>query len=149
MTAAMEFPRRLPWHYWVVTVLALLWNAFGAYDFVMSLTAGETYMRQMGMTQAQIDYYNAMPVWMLAAWVLGVWGGVAGAVLLALRSRWATHAFIASLVGMVLNLIYTHLLTNGGDVMAGQATVMSAVITAVCIFLVWYAWRMTKRGLLR
>ena len=34
-----------PWHLWVVGIVSLLWNAFGAYDFIMTNTQGEAYMR--------------------------------------------------------------------------------------------------------
>lgn len=69
---------KTPWHLWLVGVLSLLWNGFGAYDFVMTNTQGEAYMRASGMTQPMIDYYNAMPTWMYGPWVLGVFGAVLG-----------------------------------------------------------------------
>jgi hypothetical protein len=29
-----------PWHLWLVGVLALLWNSFGAFDYVMTIPTG-------------------------------------------------------------------------------------------------------------
>jgi hypothetical protein len=140
---------RTPWHYWLVAAIAVLWNGFGAYDYICSNTQGDAYLRSMGMTEAQISYFHAMPAWMTGVWALGVWGAVAGSVLLLFRSRWALHAYVASLIGLLLSLVYTHLMSNGGEVMGQQGVVMNAVITAGAIFFVWYAWRMTKRGVLR
>ena len=40
---------KAPWHLWAVGGLAVLFNAFGAYDHVMSLTQGAGYMASMGM----------------------------------------------------------------------------------------------------
>jgi hypothetical protein len=60
---------RAPWHLWVVGVLTLLWNGFGVYDFTMSLTQGEPYLRSMGMSDAQITYFNGMPSWTWVAWI--------------------------------------------------------------------------------
>lgn len=37
--------RRTPWHVWTVGGLATLWNAFGCYDYVMTMTGGEEYLR--------------------------------------------------------------------------------------------------------
>ena len=72
---------KTPWHVWLVGGLSLLWNAFGGYDFIMTNTQGETYMRASGMTQPMIDYFNAMPTWMYVPWTLGVWGAIAGSIL--------------------------------------------------------------------
>lgn len=150
MTATLEGGRAsAPWHYWVVVVVAVLWNGFGGYDFVMSNVDGDAYMRGMGMTDAQIAYFHGMPPWMIADWAVGVWGAVLGSILLIFRSKWALWAFVASLIGMLGSWVYTHVLTDGGEIMGQQALVMSGIITAACVFFVWYAWLMTKRGVLR
>ena len=75
MTLARE--DRTPIWFWIVAVVALLWNAFGGYDYTMSHLQGEAYYRQVGMTEAQIAYMAAYPTWMHGAWALGVWGAVA------------------------------------------------------------------------
>lgn len=141
---------KTPWHLWLVGVLSLLWNAFGGYDFVMTNTQGETYMRGMGMTQPMIDYFNAMPTWMYVPWTLGVWGAVAGSILLLLRTRWAVHAFALSLIGAVVSLIFGLMNPMPGlpPEMAAMAY-MPWVIAAIAAFLLWYAWTVRKAGILR
>lgn len=137
-----------PWHLWAVGVLSLLWNGFGAYDFVMSLTQRETYWRASGMTDAMIAYYNAMPAWMYVPWVVGVWGAVAGSILLLMRSRFAVHAFALSLLGAVISLLYGAVIDKAPappPEMAAMAY-MPYVITLIAAFLAWYAWTMRQKG---
>jgi len=93
--------RTTPWHLWVVGAVALLWNGYGGYDYLMSHLQGAAFYEQVGMSDAQIAYMAAYPAWMHAVWALGVWGAVAGSVLLLLRSRFAVHAFILSLLGII------------------------------------------------
>jgi hypothetical protein len=143
MTETMDTRATAPWYFWAVAVVALLWNAFGGYDYAMSHLQGLAYFRQMGMTDAQIAFLGAYPAWMHAVWAIGVWGSVLGSILLLLRSRWALHAFAASLLGAVGNLAY--LLTNPG----GGGIVFPAVIIAICMLLIWFSRTMTKRGVLR
>lgn len=145
MTAAYQPERaaRAPWHLWVVGVLSLLWNGFGVFDFVSSMTGGEEYLRGMGMTDAQIAYFNAMPPWTYLFWVLGVFGAEAGSVLLLLRRRWALPAFVISLIGLLGSLVYSFLLSDGREVMAAQMPIQ-LVILAVCLFLVAYTWAMRR-----
>jgi len=142
---------RTPWHLWVVGVTSLLWNAFGAYDFVMSTTQGEAYWRASGMTQAMIDYYNAMPVWMYGPWILGVWGAVAGSLLLLMRNRLAVPAFALSLLGAVVSLIYGLAIDKAPPPPPGMAIMayMPWVIVAIAAFLLWYAAGLRKKGVLR
>ena len=142
---------RAPWHLWVVGVLSLLWNAFGAYDYVMSVTRGEAYWREAGMTQVMIDYYNAMPTWMYVPWTLGVWGAVLGSILLLLRRRLAVPAFAVSLLGAVVSLLYGAVIDKAPAPPPEMAVMayMPYVIAVVAALLLWYAWAMARRGLLR
>ena len=138
-----------PWHLWAVGVISLLWNAFGGYDFVMSVTQGETYWRASGMTDAMVAYYNAMPTWMYGPWVLGVWGAVAGSVLLLMRNKLAVPAFALSLLGAVVSLAYG--LANPMPPLPEAMAVMSYmpwVIVLIAAVLAGYAWSASKKGLL-
>jgi hypothetical protein len=142
---------KTPWHLWVAGGLSLLWNAFGGYDFIMTNTQGAAYMRASGFDQAMIDYFLAMPNWMYVPWVLGVWGAVAGSILLLMRSRWAVHAFALSLVGAVVSLIYGKFISPPPPPPPAMAAMayMPWVIVVIAALLAWYAWTMGKRGVLR
>lgn len=137
-----------PWHLWAAGVISLLWNAFGGYDFVMSVTQGETYWRASGMTDAMVAYYNAMPTWMYVPWVLGVWGAVAGSVLLLMRNKLAVPAFGLSLLGAVGSLAYG--LANPPPLPEAMAMMsyMPWVIVLIAAVLAAYAWTMGKKGVL-
>ena len=146
---AIDTGARIPWHFWLVLAIAVLWNGYGGYDYVMSQTVGDPYFRKMGMSEGVIAYMHAYPAWMVGVWATGVWTSVLGSVLLLMRRAWAVQAFAVSFVAVVVMIIYTHLLTDGAKVMGPQAGVMNLVITAACAFFVWYSWLMAKRGVLR
>ncbi len=147
MATTVDAPRAgAPWHFWMVVVIAAFWNGFGGYDYTMSHLQGEIYYRQMQMTEAQITHMATYPTWMHAVWAFGVWGSVVGSILLALRSRWAFHAFAASLLGAAGNAIYT--VVDPGSAQS-MDLVMPIVIIVACLAFALYAWRMTKRGVLR
>jgi hypothetical protein len=150
MTDTTSMTTRTPWHLWAVGVVSLLWNAFGGYDFIMTTTQGETYLRASGFDQPMIDYFLAMPAWMYAPWVLGVWGAVAGSILLLLRNRLAVWAFGLSLIGAFVSLIYGQVI-DAPPLSAEMAMMryMPYVIALIAAFLAWYAWTMSKRGVLR
>jgi hypothetical protein len=137
-----------PAHLWIVGILALLWNAFGAFDYVMSQIQNDAYLAHF--SEADRLYFNAFPAWMEAAWALGVWGGLLGSLLLLARSRHAEFAFGLSLLGLLAATIYQHLLSAmPADLKTGAMLAMNVVIWAVAIALFIYAHRMRTRGMLR
>ena len=145
-TADTPAARSTPWIFWVVAVVSLLWNSFGAFDYSMSHLQGEAYYRQMGMTDAQVALMAAYPSWMHGVWAIGVWGSALGSVLLLLRSRWAFHAFVVSLIGALGNFAYTAATPGFAESMG---LVMPMVIIAIVLALIWYSRAMTKQGVLR
>lgn len=146
----METSVRTPVHLWIVGAIALLWNAFGCYDYVMTQRNDAEYLASMGMTETQRAYYETFPMWLEGAWAVGVWGAFAGAVLLLLRSRWAVTAFALSLLGLAVSTLYQLFLSSPPEGMFTPAIIaMQAVIWAAAIFFLVYAMRMRKAGVLR
>lgn len=146
-TEAMDGARSTPWWFWAVAAVSLLWNAYGGYDYTMSHLQGEAYYVKSGMTAAQIALMTAYPSWMHAVWAIGVWGSVAGSLLLLLRMRWALHAFLLSFLGAAGSLIHTVMTPGAAQTMGGL--VFPIVICVICLVFAWFAWAMTKRGVLR
>lgn len=139
---------RTPWHVWAVGVVAVLWNGFGCFDYVMTQTNRDQWFAQMGMTEVQLAYFNAMPAWTHAAWAIGVWGGLIGGLLLLVRRKWAFHAFALSFLGWLAGAIYAFALSDGIAAM-GPMWPMQIVIGGACVFFIWYAWMLGKKGVLR
>jgi hypothetical protein len=135
-------------HLWIVGAVATLWNAYGCYDYLMTQTRNQAYLAQF--TAAQRAYFESFPSLAQGAWALGVWGGLAGSLLLLARSRWAVAAFAVSLFGLAASSVYQHLLsTMPPDLLDGTTIVLTLVIWAVVIGLLLYALAMRRRGVLR
>ena len=140
---------RTPWHLWLVGMIAVLFNAIGAFDFVMSRAQGADYMASAGMTPDQIAHYQEMPIWMTIVWAVGVFGAFLASFLLLLRRKLALPVFVLSLVAFLINLLYTYVLTDGGSLMGPQMVITSAIIMGLLVFFSWYSRFMTARHVLR
>ena len=139
---------RTPVHLWIVGLLGLLWNAMGCFDYLMTVTSNQTYLGKMPADT--VAYMASLPKWLTAMWALGVWGGLAGSVLLLIRSRHSVLAFGLSLIGAVVGLGYQMVMTTQpASMKAGAMAVMPWLIILICAFLLWYSWSADKKGLLR
>jgi hypothetical protein len=138
---------RVPWHLWMVGAASLLWNGFGAFDYVMTQTGNADYLAQF--EPEQLAYFEGFPAWAVATWALAVWGGVLGSVLLLVRSKWAAPAFLVSLVSMAANTVYTFVLSDGMEMMGAGGAAFSAVIFVIALALLLYARAMARAGVLR
>lgn len=130
-------------------MVGALWNAFGCWDYTMTQLKGEEHLRAFGMTEAQIAAFEAMPAWSHAVWAIGVWGGLLGAVLILLRRKLALPVFVLSFVGFLAGLVYQYILSDTASQLPEGSWMMNVVIGAACLFFIWYAWMMGKKGVLR
>ena len=149
----MATQSRTPAHLWIVGALALLWNGFGSYDYLMTRMRNTEYLAGMMPTvdpQAMLAWVDAFPIWAQAGWALGVWGGLIGALLLLMRNRWAVPLFAASLLGAVVGLGYQIVAAPPLAGMEGAMNdLMPFVIIVVALALFLYARAMKARGVLR
>jgi hypothetical protein len=142
-------PASTPWHLWVVGLLSLLWNCFGGYDYVMTQTGNLAYFQMMGMGQAELDFFAGLPAWAVALWAIGVWGSVAGSILLLLRSRHAATAFMLSLLGAIASFVYQFTLPKPASLESGLPVAMNGVIIILIVAQWYYARRQAAAGVLR
>jgi hypothetical protein len=144
---------RTPAHLWIVGILSLLWNCFGAYDYLMTRMRNTDYIASAmpGVDpNAALAWVDSMPIYAQIGWGVGVWVGLLAAVLLLLRNRWAVWAYGLSLIGAVLSLGYQIALAPplaGADTPMMKAMPYVIILVALGLFL--YARAMEKRGVLR
>ncbi len=145
---------RAPMHLWIVGGLGALWNAFGAYDYVMTRMRNTEYLASMMPDvdpQATLAWVDGFPIYAQFGWGLGVWMGLLGCVLLLVRHRWAVPVLGLSVLGALLGLGYQIIAAPPLPGAEGDAMmkVMPFVIIAVAIGLFLYARAMASKGVVR
>jgi hypothetical protein len=138
---------RAPWHLWLVGLLAVLWNAMGAFDYLMTQTRNEAYMARF--TPEQLEFFYGFPWWVVSFWAIAVWGSVLGSLLLLLRKRFAVEVFGVSLIAMVITTIHNYGFSGGYEVVGGVVPILFSVLIFLIAFgLLLYARAMRRRGVL-
>lgn len=132
--------------FWIVAVLALLWNGFGLFDYVMTLSNNEEYLAQY--TEEQMAYWQGMPFWRLGLWTLGIAAGFVGAVLFIMRRKLATTLWLIAIASILLNSV-ADLFMGGIEVLGLGMIAFGAAFVGGVQFLFWlYAKRQEKKGVL-
>jgi hypothetical protein len=136
----MNHERRMPvpvW-YWVIPVLALLWNLMGCAAFFMEVFAQEAMMESM--TEAQKEWARAIPRWIYFVYALAVSTGVAGSIGLFMRKAWSIALFAICVAAVIIQMGYTILIAGGLQVMGPSGLVMPALVIVFASALLWFSW---------
>lgn len=127
----------LPKPYWIIAVLALLWNLLGLAMFVMQVTMSPEAVA--AMPAAQREVHDATPPWITIAFGVAVVAGVLGAAGLLLRRRWATAMFAASLAALVAQVLGTYLVTPAWAAAGAAGLALPALLIVIGVALLAYA----------
>ena len=115
-----------PVWYWVVSVVAVLWNALGAMNYLMQAMMTEEMIA--ALPEDQQGYYENIPAWATAGFAIAVWIGLLASIMLLLRKRIALMLLVISFVGVIVQQIYWVFL-SGMPISGGQ------VVLPISVFL--------------
>jgi hypothetical protein len=133
--------------FWAISIISLLWNAYGGYDYIMTNLRDPGFLKMMPADM--MPYMETLPAWTTGAWAFGVWGSIAGSLLLLVRSRHAVTAFLISLIGAVVSFGYQYANHPPASMTSSGGLAMTAMIFAAIIVFWWYARRSAANGILR
>ena len=137
----------VPRAFWIVGIVSLIWNAFGAYDYFMTIARNQSYRAHFPAEMATL--VNDFPDAVIVAWAVGAWGAAIGSILLLARNRFAVHAFGLSLLGLVANTGYILALGVPEAMKTPAMTAMTIAVWIIAVFLLLYSIRMRRAGVLR
>jgi hypothetical protein len=135
-------PAAPPAWFRIVAVIAVLWNAFGVFQYLT--TVGLFGDPTAGLTAEQRAAAESIPAAVIGAFALGTFAGLIGSLGLLLRKRWALPALILSLLALIVLEGWIVFLSGALDVFGGAG--LPATIVLVALLLAWLAWHARRRG---
>lgn len=133
-----------PAWFWVVGVLALLWNLLG-----VSAYLGEAFMSVEAFGKLPVEQrelFQSRPAWATAAYAIAVWGGALGCIALLMRKKWAVPVLLVSLIGILLQNVYQFFMSEAFEVYGATAMFLPVLVIVVGILLVLFARLSLKKG---
>lgn len=139
---------KTPVWYWILAVIAVLWNAIGAFDYAATKLRLDFYMS--AFTPEQLEFFYGFPAWYSAVWAIAVWTAFIGSLMLVFRMKLAALTFLISIVSFIVSAIYIYGFTNGLEIMGGfGALIFSGVIFVSLLVFFWLARWASLRGILK
>ena len=137
-------PRPLARWYWAAAIASLLFMIIGCIGFVMDV---RTDPASLPLDQRAV--YAARPLWMVAAYGVAVWAGLAGALMLVLRRKLAPLLLLVSLIACVLTFLPYAAVPAVRDNITTNDIAFAIVIVAITWTIFWFARHSNQRGWLR
>ena len=124
------------WSFWLITVVALLWNIGGAINYLMQTDLA--FVATLPETHRAI--IEGRPVWATGGFAIGVFGGAIGCLLLLFRKISAFYMFIVSLLGVLVTMLHTmNVAISIIEFSFFEIIVMILMPIIVAAILIWYA----------
>lgn len=133
--------------FWIVAIIAILWNLFGVYDFTQTVTNSQAHLN--GMDAEFVAWVLGMPGWRYALWGLAVALGTAGGLALLLRRAMASLLFWIATVAMALGFGADFLLLDGMRYYHMSGLGFLTAITALEAAFALYAGWAARQGMLK
>jgi hypothetical protein len=132
----------VPLWFWVIAVVALLWNIMGCVILLSEVFAQEAMMESM--TEEQKEWSRSTPSWIYFVFAISVSAGVAGSICLLMRKRLSVLLFTISFVAVLIQMVYTMLIAGGLQVMGPSGAVMPAVV--IMLSIAWLLFSLYFKG---
>lgn len=134
--------------FWIIGVVALLWNAMGVNAYLQSAYKTEAYMAELN-TDAKLALMESQPSWITALFAIAVFTGIIGAILLLMRKKIAVPVLAISFLVATIQQLQWLFGTNATEVFSDSMPYLMPILIIVFgAFWVWYAKSQRQNGVL-
>lgn len=124
---------KVHWSFWLISAISLIWNSMGVINFFMQMNPDVL----LSYRESERAIIEARPVWATGGFMIAVFGGTFGSLLLVFKKSAAFYMFIISLLGVLVTTAYT--LSTGISFSVSELLGIILMPLIVALFLIWYS----------
>lgn len=133
-----------PTWFWVVSVIALLWNLMGVFNYLNQAFNQQAILETLN--QAQREAFEGIPAWATAAFAIAVFSGTLACIALLLRKKWARPLFIISLIAALAQFIHWLFISNAVEAFGPSTYAMPVIVIVIGIYLISFSKKGIAKG---
>jgi hypothetical protein len=130
--------------FWIISVLALVWNLMGVMAFITQLTMSPEVLQALPAEQQAL--YTNIPMWATVAFAVAVFGSTIGCILLLLRKRLAVPVLSISFAAILVQMVHSLVISKSIEVYGPGGMIMPLMIIFIGGFLIWYSRKAAAMG---
>ncbi len=138
---------KLPIWFWIVGVIALLWNGLGVFAYLQQALMGAEEFA--ALPEVQQNLLAAQPVWVTAAFAIAVFAGFVASIAFLLRKRVAVRLFLLSLLAVIVQFSSYFIIKEYKEFISVQGWTMPVLILVLAVGFLLIARHTEKKGFLR
>jgi hypothetical protein len=131
--------------FWIIAVLALLWNIIGVYMWLYEYFLMTDEIRD-SLPPEQVEIMANAPAWNMYLYGLAVITGLLASLLLLMRKKSAVGVFMLSLIAVLALQLYWMFAMDIVDKMGPSSLIMPLIVIAIAIFEYFYSKGAAKNG---
>lgn len=130
--------------FWIIAVIALLWNLMGVFQFLASTVMLDAMIAEL--PEEQVDLFTSTPMWNTIIFAIAVFSGIIASITMLLRKKITVALFGISLIAVLIVQGYWLLATESLEIMGPTAAIMPLLVIIVSIFLYFYNKGAARNG---
>lgn len=131
--------------FWIIAVLALLWNIIGVYMWLYEYFLMTDEIRD-SLPPEQVEIMANAPAWNMYLYGLAVITGLLASLLLLMRKKSAVGVFMLSLIAVLALQLYWMFAMDIVEKMGPSSLIMPLIVIAIAIFEYFYSKGAVKNG---
>jgi hypothetical protein len=136
--------RPIPRWFTAAAIAVIIWEMIGCAMYLMQMSVDPA-----TLPRDQRAMWEAAPTWMMVAYAVAVWVGLAGAIFLFLRRRLAEPLLLVSLVAVIVQFSALLLVPQLRNLTTSDALFLPTMILVIGVVIWQFARTARKAGWLR
>lgn len=132
------------WHFWLIAIIGLLWNAMGILNFLWQLTMSPEALT--ALSEAQQALIADRPPWVTLGFAVAVFAGTFGCVMLLMKKKIALLYLTLSLLGVLISMIPVFGMMGSVQFTTFERLMYLVATPLLAAVLVWYTRRLIAQG---
>ena len=133
-----------PTWFWIVSVLALLWNLMGVMAYITQVTMSPEALQALPENERAL--YEGMPTWATSAFAVAVWFSFFASLMLLGRKKIATLLFVIAYAGVLVQMVYSLFISKSIEVYGPVGAVMPVLVIVFGAALIWFSRKAAASG---